>query len=98
MGATNALVRKVFIVQGMVIGLLGTFLGTISGVGVCLLLEKYKFIELPPAYPFSTIPVQLESMDVLFIVISAILICFVSTIYPAHKASTMNPVEALRYG
>ncbi len=98
MGATDALVRRVFMVQGMVVGLFGTFLGTVSGVGVCLLLERYKFIELPPAYPFSTIPVQLESMDVLFIVLSAIAICFVSTIYPAHKASTMNPVEALRYG
>ncbi len=98
MGATDALVRRVFMVQGMVVGLFGTLLGTVSGVGVCLLLERYKFIELPPAYPFSTIPVQLESMDVCFIVLSAIAICFVSTIYPAHKASTMNPVEALRYG
>ncbi|MDY0221045.1 MAG: lipoprotein-releasing ABC transporter permease subunit [Desulfobacterium sp.] len=98
MGATDALVRRVFMVQGMVVGLFGTFLGTVSGVGVCLLLERYKFIELPPAYPFSTIPVQLETMDVLFIVVSAVLICFVSTIYPAHKASRMNPVTALRYG
>ena len=56
MGATDALVRRVFMVQGMVVGLFGTFLGTVSGVGVCLLLERYKFIELPPAYPFSTHP------------------------------------------
>lgn len=98
MGATDALVRRVFMVQGMVVGLFGTLLGTVSGVGVCLLLERYKFIDLPPAYPFTTIPVQLETMDVLFIVISAVAICFVSTIYPAYKASRMNPVTALRYG
>ena len=98
MGATDALVRNIFVMQGMVIGIFGTFLGTFSGTGVCLLLEKYKFIELPPAYPFSTIPVQLESMDVVFIVVSAIAICFVSTLYPSHKASKMDPVEALRYG
>ncbi|MBI9089143.1 MAG: lipoprotein-releasing ABC transporter permease subunit [Desulfobacterium sp.] len=98
MGATDALVRNIFIAQGMIIGLFGTLLGTVSGVGVCLLLQRYKFIELPPAYPFSTIPVQLETMDVMLIVVSAIVICFVSTIYPSHRASKMDPVEALRYG
>ncbi len=98
MGATDALVRNIFVAQGMIIGLFGTFLGTVAGVGVCLLLQRYKFIELPPAYPFSTIPVQLETMDVVFIVVSAIMICFVSTIYPSYRASKMDPVEALRYG
>ncbi len=98
MGATDAMVRNIFVAQGMIIGLLGTLLGTVAGVGVCLLLQRYKFIDLPPAYPFSTIPVQLETMDVVFIVVSAIVICFVSTIYPSYKASKMDPVEALRYG
>jgi lipoprotein-releasing system permease protein len=98
MGATDAMVRNIFVAQGMIIGLLGTLLGTVAGVGVCLLLQRYKFIDLPPAYPFSTIPVQLETMDVVFIVVSAIVICFVSTLYPSYKASKMDPVEALRYG
>ena len=98
MGATDGLVRKIFMLQGMVIGLLGTFLGTLAGVGICLLLEKYHFIELPAAYPFSTLPVQLESTDVLMIAVASVVICFFSTLYPSHKASKMNPVEALRYG
>ncbi len=98
MGATNKVIKKVFIIQGMIIGLIGTFTGTLSGVVVCVLLKKYEFIELPPAYPFSTLPVQLELLDVACIAIASIIICFISTIYPSHRASKMNPVEGLRYG
>jgi lipoprotein-releasing system permease protein len=98
MGATNKMIRNIFILKGMIIGCLGTFLGTAAGVCSCMLLKKYDFIQLPDAYPFSTLPVQLEYADVFIISISAILICFLSTLYPSHKASKLNPVEALRYG
>ncbi len=98
MGATNKTIRKIFILEGMIIGFLGTFLGTISGVIICFILKKYDFIQLPDAYPFSTLPVQLEYLDVLMISISAIIICFFSTLYPSYKASKMDPVEAIRYG
>jgi len=98
MGATNKTIRKIFIIQGMIIGIIGTLIGTVSGVLICFLLKKYDFIQLPDAYPFSTLPVQLETIDVLMISVSAVIICFFSTLYPAHKASKMDPVEALRYG
>jgi lipoprotein-releasing system permease protein len=98
MGAANKTIRKIFIIQGMFIGIMGTIIGTFSGVLVCFFLKKYDFIQLPDAYPFSTLPVQLEALDVLVISVSAIIICFFSTLYPAHKASKMDPVEALRYG
>ncbi len=98
MGATNKTIRRIFIIKGMIIGLLGTVIGTISGIIICLILKKYDFIQLPDAYPFSTLPVQLEFFDVIIIAISAIIICFFSTLYPSYKASKMDPVEALRYG
>jgi lipoprotein-releasing system permease protein len=98
MGATNKTIRRIFILKGMIIGLLGTFIGTISGVIICFILKKYDFIQLPDAYPFSTLPVQLEYLDVFIISISAIIICFFSTLYPSYKASKMDTVEALRYG
>ena len=98
MGATNKTIRRIFILKGMIIGLLGTFTGTISGIIICFILKRYDFIQLPDAYPFSTLPVQLEYIDVLVIVVSAIIICFFSTLYPSYKASKMDPVEALRYG
>ncbi len=98
MGATNRMIRRIFILKGMIIGIIGTCLGTLSGVVICILLRKYDFIQLPDAYPFSTLPVQLETFDVVIIAVSAIVICFLSTLYPSYKASKMNPVEALRYG
>ncbi len=98
MGATNKTIRMVFIIKGMIIGFFGTCIGTACGVTVCFLLKKYDFIQLPDAYPFSTLPVQLEVLDVAIIALSAIVICFLSTLYPSYKASKMDPVEALRYG
>lgn len=98
MGATHKTIRMIFMVKGMIIGLMGTMTGTVLGVIGCWLLKKYDFIQLPDAYPFSTLPVQLETMDVVMIAVSAMLICFFSTLYPSHKASKMDPVEALRYG
>ena len=98
MGATNKTIRRIFMLQGMIIGFLGTGIGTILGIASCFVLKKYDFIQLPDAYPFSTLPVQLEYFDVLVIAGCAIIICFFSTLYPAYKASKMDPVEALRYG
>ncbi len=98
MGATHRMIRQIFIIKGLVIGTIGTLLGTVSGIGICLLLKRYDFIQLPKAYPFSTLPVQLDPMDVLVISVSAIIICFISTLYPSWKASNMDPLEAIRYG
>lgn len=98
MGATHRMIQRIFMLKGMIIGVLGTGIGTLSGVVVCYFLKKYNFIQLPEAYPFSTLPVQLEYLDVGMISLCALLICFVSTLYPAYKASKMDPVEAIRYG
>ncbi|NWH04338.1 lipoprotein-releasing ABC transporter permease subunit [Desulfobacter latus] len=98
MGATNAMIRRIFIIKGMIIGIIGTGFGTTFGVVICYILKRYEFIKLPEAYPFTTLPVQLEFSDVILTAVSALLICFLSTLYPSYKASRMNPVEAIRYG
>ncbi|TWI68156.1 lipoprotein-releasing system permease protein [Desulfobotulus alkaliphilus] len=98
MGASRALIRKIFVIQGMIIGILGTFFGIVSGVALCLFLERYPIIRLPEAYPFTTLPVLLEWSDVTVIGISSLLICFLSTLYPAMQASRLDPVEGIRYG
>ena len=99
MGAQDGSIRKIFMFKGMVIGSVGTTLGVCLGFILCKLLEKYKFIELPgDVYYISTLPVRLEFLDVFIIATAAIVICFVATIYPAHQASKLNPVEAIRYG
>jgi lipoprotein-releasing system permease protein len=97
MGATHRSIRKIFVFNGLIIGLIGTSLGVGLGLLICFLLKRYHFIELPAAYPFSTLPVQLEWLDVAVIAASAMLICFLATLYPAIQASRLNPVDAVRY-
>lgn len=99
MGATDSSIRKIFIFKGMIIGSVGTTLGVCMGFILCKLLEKYKFIDLPgDVYYISTLPVRLESLDVFLIAAASMMICFIATLYPAHQASRLNPVEAIRYG
>jgi lipoprotein-releasing system permease protein len=99
MGATAATIQRLFIFNGLVIGFIGTFLGMISGVTLCILLKRYRFIELPgDVYYITTLPVQLDMLDTTIIGIAAIAICLLATLYPARQASRLNPVEAIRYG
>lgn len=98
MGATRGLIRRIFVIQGMIIGFLGTLFGVASGVALCLFLERYPIIRLPEAYPFTNLPVLLEWGDVLVIGLASLLICFFSTLYPAMQASRLDPVEGIRYG
>jgi lipoprotein-releasing system permease protein len=99
MGATSDSIRRIFVFKGMAIGLIGTLIGTLAGVGLCWALKHYQFIELPgDVYYITTLPVVLEAQDVMAIAASAIVISFLSTLYPATQAARLQPVEAIRYG
>jgi lipoprotein-releasing system permease protein len=98
MGATARSIMSIFMFQGLLVGVIGTLAGLISGLGICHLLAKYKFITLPSdIYYISTLPVLVELGDVLFVTLSAVVISFLATLYPSWHASRSNPVEALRY-
>ncbi len=98
MGATTARIRKIFILEGCMIGVSGTLLGLMGGFGLCAVLKRYRFIELPPdVYYLSTLPVDLKALDVFAIALSAILISLLATIYPSRQAAKLDPAEALRY-
>ena len=98
MGATSQAVMNIFLIEGLVIGIVGTFLGTIGGYVLGFLLSKYKFINLPSdVYYISTLPIKIDSIDTLLIMISAIGISFLATLYPSWQASKLIPAEALRY-
>ena len=97
-GASSKSVMKIFIIQGLIVGAMGTCLGLGAGLLICYLLERYKFISLPAdVYYISKLPVSVQIWDVVFICVSAILISFLATIYPAKYASKLNPVDILRY-
>ena len=96
MGTTSGSIMKIFFYQGLVIGVLGTFLGVTGGLGLCEILSRYKFIELPSnVYPMNTLPIKVLPMDVTIIAVSALVITLSATIYPSWKASRVNPAEVL---
>jgi lipoprotein-releasing system permease protein len=98
MGATRRSIMKIFMIEGMVIGLVGTMLGLLGGYTLCELLATYQFIELPQdVYYISTLPVKMDPLDVTIIALAAIAISLVATVYPAWQASRLDPVEAIRY-
>lgn len=98
MGASAKSIMTIFMVQGLLVGLVGTLAGLASGLGICHLLARYKFISLPSdVYYITTLPVRVELWDVCLVSLSAVVISFLATIYPSWHASKLNPVEAIRY-
>ena len=106
MGATSRSIMKIFIYQGLIVGLIGTALGCAAGLAVALNLQKVsQFVEkifhfkfLPgDVYYLSEVPSQVNCGDVFVIIIGTLFICLISTIYPSWKASRLDPAEALRY-
>ena len=98
MGATRQAIRRIFILQGMIIGGIGTLIGFAMGLSLSFALKQYKFIELPAeVYPMDTVPMLLAAPDLIVIALGAMFLCFLATIYPAWKASGLELAEALRY-
>ena len=97
-GADNRSIRKIFMLDGFLIGFTGTIIGAIGGFGLCYLLKTYQFIKLPKdIYYIDRLPVNLELSDSMTIIIAAVIISLLSTLYPSWQAAKMEPVEALRY-
>ena len=98
MGLPSKSIRRVFLAQGIVIGVVGTTLGLLLGFGGALALEKYKFIPLDPSiYFIDHLPVATQASDVLWIVLASILTAGLATLYPAIQASRLYPIDAIRH-
>ena len=99
MGATNRSIRIIFVLKGLAVGVLGTGLGVCLGLLLCFFLKSYPIIQLPEqVFYVTTVPVQLEALDVFWIGLAAVGICFLSTLHPAGQAAKLDPVQAIRYG
>lgn len=97
-GATNSSIMSIFTIEGILIGVFGTLLGAAGGLGICQLLARYKFIDLPrDIYYIDKLPVLVQQQDIVAIIAAAFVIAFLATLYPAHQASRLDVVEALRY-
>jgi lipoprotein-releasing system permease protein len=98
MGLTSGSVLRIFILQGLAVGVIGTGLGLLGGLALVEALDRWHFITLPgDVYFIDTLPVALDPMDVLMIVGASVIIAFAATIYPARQASKLMPVEAIRH-
>jgi lipoprotein-releasing system permease protein len=97
-GSTPRSIRRIFMLQGLVIGIIGAVSGLGLGLFLCWLANHYQLISIPAEiYSVSHITLKVRFLDCVEVAILAVIICLLATIYPARTASKLTPVEALRY-
>jgi lipoprotein-releasing system permease protein len=98
MGASARSVTTIFMMQGLIIGLVGTVVGAAGGYLLSTVMTRYKLIRVPAdVYQMSYMPFRVLPLDFLLVIAGAILVCFFATIYPSRQAAKLDPVQALRY-
>ena len=98
MGTSSPRIMRIFMLQGLIIGTTGTALGAVLGLVLCWVLDRYRLIQIPmDVYNVSYVPFVVEPLNFGVVVVSAVLISFLATIYPSRQASRLDPVQALRF-
>lgn len=98
MGASARSIMVIFMLQGVLIGVAGTFAGAVLGRGAAYVLDRYQLIQIPTdVYQVNHLPFRIATDDFVLVLVSALGICFLATIYPSRQASRLDPAEALRY-
>jgi lipoprotein-releasing system permease protein len=98
MGSSAVSIRRIFVLQGLIIGLIGTVAGGLGGLTLIYVLDRFRLIHVPiDVYQIAYVPFRLEPLDGIVVIAAAVLICFVATIYPSRQASRLDPAQALRY-
>lgn len=97
-GASSREIMRIFMIEGLLTGFIGTFAGSGLGLLLSFLLEKYEIVKLDDTVFYtSKIPVDVEPLTVALIIVSSLALSFLSTLYPSRYASKLNPVEVLRF-
>jgi lipoprotein-releasing system permease protein len=98
MGASRASILRLFMLQGTLIGAIGTATGGVLGVGACFVLDRFRLVRVPETvYQIAWVPFRLQPLEALLVLAVALLICFLATLYPSLGAARLDPAEALRY-
>jgi lipoprotein-releasing system permease protein len=98
MGASAKSVTTIFMMQGLIIGIVGTTVGATAGYAASYVLDRYKIVRVPvDVYQVSYVPFKILPLDFALVVVAAVLVCFVATIYPSRQAAKLDPAQALRY-
>ncbi len=97
LGVSNKSIMRIFITDGMIVGIIGTFFGMIGAFGICEFLARLDFKFASDVYYMTHLPVKISLIVFLLVGLGALLITFLATIYPAKKAASVNPAEGLRY-
>jgi lipoprotein-releasing system permease protein len=98
MGASARSVSTIFMMQGLIIGIVGTTVGATAGYALSYLLDRYKLIRVPvDVYQVSHVPFKVQPENFALVIVAAIVVCFVATIYPSRQAARLDPAQALRY-
>jgi lipoprotein-releasing system permease protein len=98
MGASARSITTIFMAQGLIIGIVGTGIGATLGYGISHVLDRYELIRVPvDVYQISHVPFHVLPLDFTLVVIAAIVVSFVATIYPSRQAARLDPAQALRY-
>ncbi len=97
MGASAAMIRLIFMIEGSIVGFVGTVCGTVLGLSGCYFLDQYRFPLDTNVYYLDSLPVVVEWQSVVAVVVASLVICFVATLYPASRAVKLDAVEGLRY-
>ena len=98
MGASKRSIMLVFLLQGTIIGVIGTVIGAALGTVISEVLDRYRLISIPSdVYQVSYLPFKVLPEDLITVIIGAVVVCFVATLYPSRQAAKLDPAQALRY-
>jgi lipoprotein-releasing system permease protein len=98
MGASARSITTVFMMQGLIIGIIGTIVGATAGYAIADVLNRYRLIHIPgDVYQITYVPFRILPLDFAMVIAVAVVVCFIATIYPSRQAARLDPAQALRY-